>query len=144
MKAPTVLQIMSPFQTRIKLVKLNACFTEPLAFFPFFIGLASIITSGEFWEHIGFEFLLKATVSTPVLLFGAMGYVIRWFQRKKPEKWALFIKSSAVIYLIMSLALIWNGSYLTSVFFLTMLFLCHKEIKKHLIFTKYHRSHSWK
>lgn len=144
MKALTIQSTMHHLRTLIKFKKLNACFTEPLAFFPTFFGLASIITSGEFWDHIGFEFILKATISTPVLIFGIVAYVLRWYQRKMPEKWSIFIKTSAVLYLIMSLALIYKGFYLSSVFFLTMLFLCHKEIEKHLIFTKYHRLNSWK
>lgn len=116
--------------------KIESCFSEPFAFFPFFFGLSGLIMPREAWDAVGYINIPQITFSTIVLTVGAIGYCLRWYQRSNPRKWAIFVKVNAFIYLVLGCSLLVDGSLTGAMIFLTNLLHCRKEIGTHCVFTK--------
>ena len=124
---------------RHKLRKLNSCFAEPLAFLPLFFGLSGVIMSPENWDKFGYAFIPQIPFCVTLIVAGIIAYYLRWYQRKMPIQWGLFVKISALFYLALGFSIVLEGSLTGAVLFLTNLLYCRKEIMTHKIFTKYHR-----
>lgn len=122
-----------------KLKKIDSWFAEPLAFLPLFFGLSGAIMPPENWDEFGYEFIPQIPFCSALIVLGIIAYYLRWYQRKMPLQWGIFVKISALFYLATGVFIALEGSLTGAVLFLTNLLYCRKEIVTHKIFTKYHR-----
>ena len=116
--------------------KLDSSFSEPLAFFPLFFGLAGFTMPHDNWEQFGYLNIPQVPFCVLLRTAGVIGYCLRWKQRSDPQLWATFIKVSSCFYFAMGISILWQGSTTGAVLFLTNLLHCRKEMGVQKVFTR--------